>query len=92
MRGVDNNEPPKPLARVFIVDPHPVVRDGLRVRISSDHSFCVGGEAEDLAEVPTTFDADAYLVDAELADELDFEGFRCGAGPCPCPGMACACL
>ncbi len=56
-------------ARVFIVDDHPVVREGLTAKLSAQPDLEVCGEAEDVAGALTLAESaqpDVYVVDISL--------------------------
>ena len=57
------------VARIFIVDDHPAVREGLAIRIASHPDLEVCGEAEELEEALAGIkehDPDAAIVDIQL--------------------------
>lgn len=57
------------VARILIVDDHPMMREGLSVRISSQPDMCVCGEAADVSEALTQVEhagADLVIVDLSL--------------------------
>ena len=58
-----------PAARVFLVDDHPLVRDGLKMLIEAEHDLVVVGEAEEPGEALAAIAADppdVALVDLSL--------------------------
>ncbi|NVN91053.1 MAG: response regulator transcription factor [Desulfuromonadales bacterium] len=59
------------MARIFLIDDHPAVRQGLRVLLSQEaHTVC--GEAGNIAETMARIDssnADMALLDLSLGDE-----------------------
>ena len=68
------DSPPK--HRVFIVDDHPLVREGLQKLISQEHDMVVSGEAEDSAQALARIDAtapDVVIVDLSLRGESGFD-------------------
>ena len=68
------DSPPK--HRVFIVDDHPLVREGLQKLISQEHDMEVSGEAEDSAQALARIDAtapDVVIVDLSLRGESGFD-------------------
>src|SRR4051812_40713839 len=48
--AVDPDERARAVARILIVDDHPVVREGLAAQIAAQKGLQVCGEAEDVAE------------------------------------------
>jgi DNA-binding NarL/FixJ family response regulator len=63
---------PKPRHRIFIVDDHPLVRDGLQKLISQEPDLIVCGEAEDSAQAVAGVEAavpDVVIVDLSLRGE-----------------------
>src|SRR5437899_7094046 len=74
-----NTSPSRPVARksrVFIVDDHPLVREGLTNLINEQDDLIVCGEAEDSAEAITglgTARPDVALIDISLKNESGLE-------------------
>lgn len=65
------NKDTKPKARILIVDDHPIVREGLRMRISSQSDMQVCGEAASVGEALACFKKelpDLVIVDISLGD------------------------
>lgn len=63
--------PPAPTARILLVDDHPLVREGLTLRISRQPNLSVCGEASTLAEALQQFEQhrpDLVIVDITLKD------------------------
>jgi DNA-binding NarL/FixJ family response regulator len=59
----------KPAARIFVVDDHPIVREGLAAQIANDPGLELCGDAEDVAEAMTRIAAsrpDVVIVDISL--------------------------
>jgi DNA-binding NarL/FixJ family response regulator len=59
----------KPAARIFVVDDHPIVREGLAAQIANDSGLELCGDAEDVAEAMTriaTSRPDVVIVDISL--------------------------
>ena len=75
----DTGKPGDRIARILIVDDHPIVREGVRVRIACEPDLEVCGEAagapEALALVDST-DPDVAIVDISLGegDGIDLIG------------------
>lgn len=68
-----------PGCRVFIVDDHPLIRDGLRALITGESHFIVVGEAEDVTGAFTQIDAirpDLVVVDIALKNSNGLELVR----------------
>ncbi len=62
---------PSPTARILLVDDHPLVREGLTLRISRQPNLTVCGEASTLAEALQQFEQhrpDLVIVDITLKD------------------------
>src|SRR5437763_16423301 len=62
--------------RVFIVDDHPLVREGLANLVNEQDDLMVCGEAEDSAQVMTglvTARSDVALIDISLKNESGLE-------------------
>lgn len=61
------------MPNVFIVDPQPVARLGIRAIIEADPDYTVAGEASDAAEVArlTPHNIDVLVVDARNRGELE---------------------
>ena len=58
-----------PAARIFVVDDHPIVREGLAAQIANDPGLELCGDAEDVAEAMTRIAAcrpDVVIVDIAL--------------------------
>ena len=68
-----------PPIRVFLVDDHPVVREGLRSLLASFPDFYVVGEAEDAMAITSQVDAtqpDVLLLDIRLGNASGIEAAR----------------
>src|SRR5260370_14846795 len=68
MRGTTVKQS-NPAARIFVVDDHPIVRQGLAAQIANDPGLEVCGDAEDVAEAMTRIAAsrpDVVIVDISL--------------------------
>jgi DNA-binding NarL/FixJ family response regulator len=68
MRGATVKQS-KPAARIFVVDDHPIVREGLAAQIANDPGLELCGDAEDVAEAMTRIAAsrpDVVIVDISL--------------------------
>jgi DNA-binding NarL/FixJ family response regulator len=72
--------------RVFLVDDHPVVREGLRSLIASFPDLVVVGDAEDAFEIASKVDAtrsDVVLLDIRLGNVSGIEAARLLRRNCP---------
>jgi DNA-binding NarL/FixJ family response regulator len=77
------------MIRVFLVDDHPIVRQGLRTLIESDPGLSVVGEAGDLATGRTriaSLKPDVVVVDLKLGDESGLDLIQHCRGLTPSPG------
>lgn len=66
----------KPIRKVFIVDDHPIVRQGLRMLIEQDHEFTICGEsdtAQDTIHQLLTHTPDILLTDISLKESNGLE-------------------
>jgi len=67
---------PNPKHRVFIVDDHPLVREGLQKLINQETDMMVSGEAEDSTEALARIEVappDVVIVDLSLQGESGFD-------------------
>jgi two-component system, NarL family, nitrate/nitrite response regulator NarL len=75
----EKNHSTKDLIKVFIVDDHPLVRDGIKTNVSTASNIEIVGEADNVAdarEMARNLHPDVVIMDLKLPETSGVEGIR----------------